>query len=111
MGPDSTLTTENSTHPLDHSSGLSKAMGQIFDNGDACDIVILVHSSNGNASEMDTICAHKMILSPFQAFNVSEESKIITINISRPCLEHFHTFIRYQEICVAGIKEGVEKTL
>lgn len=62
--------------------------------------------------ETQTVCAHKIILSPFQPFNMSGGgAKSITISISRPCLQHFPTFIRYQVICVAGIKEKVEKTL
>lgn len=104
---------EDSTHSLDHSSGLSEAMGRIFDSGDACDFLMVVKSSNEDASETDaqTVCAHKMILSQFQPFNVSEGSESLTISISRPCLQHFTTFIRYQVICVAGIKEKVEKTV
>lgn len=110
MVPDS---TEDSTHSLDHSSDLSEAMGRIFDSGSACDFLIVVISSNEDASEMvsQTVCAHKMILSPFQRFNISEGSESITINIRRPCLQHFTTFIRYQVNCVAGIKEKVVKTL
>lgn len=98
---------------MDHSSVLSEAMGRLFDSGEACDFLILVQSSNEEASEMETqtVCAHKIILSPFQPFNMSEEAKSITISISRPCLQHFPTFIRYQGICVAGIKEKAEKTL
>lgn len=107
------MTTEDSTHSLDHSSGLSEEMGRIFDSGAACDFLIVVRSSNEDVSETDalTVCAHKMILSPFQPFNVSEGSESVTISISRPCLQHFTTFIRYQVVSVAGIKEKVEKTV
>lgn len=100
MVPGSTSTTEESTHSLDHSSGLSEAMGRIFDGGDACDFLIVVQSWNeeGSGMENQTVCAHKMILSPFQPFNVSQGSESITISVSRPCLQHFTTFIRYQVI-------------
>lgn len=113
MVPDSTVTTEDSIYSLDHSSDLSEVMGRIFDSGNACDFLIVVKGWNEDASEMvsQTVCAHKMILSPFQPFNVSEGSERITINVRHPCLQHFTTFIRYQVICVAGIKEKVEKTL
>uniref|UniRef100_H3CWM7 Galectin 3 binding protein, tandem duplicate 3 n=1 Tax=Tetraodon nigroviridis TaxID=99883 RepID=H3CWM7_TETNG len=80
-------------HPLDHSRDLSEVMGRIFDSGDACDFLIVVRSSDEDVSQ--TVCAHKMILSPFQPFNVSEGSESITISISRPCLQHFTTFVRY----------------
>lgn len=100
MVPGSTSTTEESTHSLDHSSGLSEAMGRIFDGGDACDFLIVVQSwsEEGSGMENQTVCAHKMILSPFQPFNVSQGSDGITISVSRPCLQHFTTFIRYQLI-------------
>lgn len=84
-------------------------MGRIFDSGDACDFLIVVRSSDEDVSQ--TVCAHKMILSPFQPFNVSEGSESVTISISRPCLQHFTTFVRYQVICVSGTKEKVEKTV
>lgn len=100
MVPDSTSTTAESTHSLDHSSGLSEAMGRIFDGGDACDFLIVVQSWNEEGSWMEnqTVCAHKMILSPFQPFNVSQGTDSITISVSWPCLQHFTTFIRYQAV-------------
>lgn len=90
------LLKEDFTHSLDHSSGLSEEMGRIFDSGDACDFLIVANSTNKDASEMETqtVCAHKMILSPFKLFNVSEGSESITVSIRSPCLQHFTTFIR-----------------
>lgn len=71
-------------------------MGRIFDSADACDFLIVAQSTTGDSSEMvtQTICAHKVILSPFRPFNVSKGAESITVSIGRPCLQHFTTFIR-----------------
>lgn len=79
---------------MDHSSGLSEAMGRIFDSGDACDFLIVAQSEDSSEMVSQTICAHKVILSQFQPFNVSKGAESITIHISRPCLQHLTTFIR-----------------
>lgn len=79
---------------LDHSSGLSEAMGRIFDSTDACDFLIVAQSEDSSEMVSQTICAHKVILSPFRAFNVSNGAESITISIRRPCLQHFTTFVR-----------------
>lgn len=71
-------------------------MGQIFDSMEACDFQIVVQSVPDDSSEMavQTVCAHKLILSPFRPFNVSEAAESVVISINRPCLPHFTTFIR-----------------
>lgn len=81
---------------MDHSSSLSDAMGQIFDSMEACDFQIMVQSVPDDSPEVavQTVCAHKMILSLFRPFNVSEGAESVVISISRPCLPHFTTFIR-----------------
>lgn len=79
---------------MDHSSGLSEAMGRIFDSADACDYQIVAQSEDSSEVVSQTICAHKMILSQFRPFNVSKGAESITVNISLPCLQHFTSFIR-----------------
>lgn len=113
MVPDSTATAGDSTHPVDHSGGLSEAFGRIFDSSDACDFLIVAQSASEDGSELETqtVCSHKMILAPYEPFNVSAGAETLTISVSRPCLQHFATFIRYQVICIVEIKGKVVKTL
>lgn len=91
------------THSLDHSIGLSDKLGQIFDSGNGCDFLILVQSETENQHEdgtpkmTETICTHKMILSQFPLFNASEETTSIAVSVSKPCQQHFTSFIRYTE--------------
>ncbi|TNM97215.1 galectin-3-binding protein A-like [Takifugu flavidus] len=92
---DAFRSTGDSTHSLDHSSGLSEAMGRIFDSADACDFLIVARTEDSSETVSQTICAHKVILLPFRPFNVSKGAESITISMSRPCLQHFTTFIRY----------------
>ncbi|XP_070703977.1 galectin-3-binding protein A-like [Pempheris klunzingeri] len=96
------MTMGNSTHSLDHSIGLSDELGQIFDSGNHCDFLISVQSATGNRQEDGTmemvgttICAHKMILSRFPLFGVTEENSSIVVNISQTCQPYFTSFIRY----------------
>lgn len=92
----------DSTHSLDHSIGLSDFLGQIFDDGNSCDFLIVVQSPTGNKQEdgtpeisEKTICAHKMILSQIPFFKASVGITNITVNLSLPCQPHFTSFIRY----------------
>uniref|UniRef100_A0A669CWU0 SRCR domain-containing protein n=1 Tax=Oreochromis niloticus TaxID=8128 RepID=A0A669CWU0_ORENI len=92
----------DSTHSLDHSIGLSDFLGQIFDDGNDCDFLIIVQSPTGNKQEdgtpeirQKTICAHKMILSQIPFFNASVGISTITVNLSLTCQPHFTSFIRY----------------
>lgn len=92
----------DSTHSLDHSIGLSDFLGQIFDDGNDCDFLIIVQSPTGNKQEdgtpeirQKTICAHKMILSQIPLFNASVGISTITVNLSLTCQPHFTSFIRY----------------
>lgn len=69
-------------------------MGRIFDSAEACDFLIVAQSEDSSEMVSQTICTHKLILSPFRPFNVSKGAESLTISISRPCLQHFTTFIR-----------------
>ncbi|XP_035511448.1 galectin-3-binding protein A-like [Morone saxatilis] len=96
------FTIGDSTRLLDHSLGLSDALGQIFDTGNGCDFLILVQFATGNRQEDGTpemvritICAHKIILSQFPLFNASEGINNITVSLSQSCQPHFTSFIRY----------------
>ncbi|XP_039466742.1 galectin-3-binding protein A-like isoform X1 [Oreochromis aureus] len=93
---------DDSTHSLDHSIGLSDFLGQIFDDGNDCDFLIVVQSPTGNKQQdgtpeirQKTICAHKMILSQIPFFNASVGISTITVNLSLTCQTHFTSFIRY----------------
>ncbi|XP_035763913.1 LOW QUALITY PROTEIN: galectin-3-binding protein A-like [Neolamprologus brichardi] len=92
----------DSTQSLDHSIILSDFLGQIFDDGNGCDFLIVVQSPTGNKQEdgtpeisVKTICAHKMILSQIPFFNASVGITNITVNLSLTCQPHFTSFIRY----------------
>lgn len=101
MIPDTTQV--ESTHSLDHSSGLSDELGQIFDSKLGCDFMIIVQSETGNDDEggtqmvADTICAHKVILSQSPLLNASAETMDLTVSLSKSCRQHFTSFIRYTE--------------
>ncbi|KAM9391665.1 galectin-3-binding protein A-like [Pholidichthys leucotaenia] len=97
-----TGSTDDSTHSLDNSIGLSDILGQIFDSGNGCDFLILLQSPTADKQKDGTpkmaetrICAHKIILSPFPNFSASTDISNITVNISSSCQPYFTSFIRY----------------
>lgn len=81
------------SHILDHRVGLSDEMGELFDNGAFCDLNITAQSPS--TEDATTLCGHKAILSSVDAFNITEETKNITVQIVQRCIPHFFSFIRY----------------
>lgn len=95
------LTTDDFTHSLDHSIGLSGDLGQIFDNGTACDFWITFQTPSGNRKDdgtpemtETTICAHKAILMLYPYFSASVEVNNITVMVKKPCQPYLISFIR-----------------
>lgn len=91
---------ENSSYILDHRIVLSDELGELFDRGRFCDISITAKSSSPDSPtetmQTDiTVCAHKAILSHVEAFNITENTRNITVQVVQRCLPHFSSFIRY----------------
>ncbi|XP_055008702.1 galectin-3-binding protein B isoform X2 [Boleophthalmus pectinirostris] len=89
-----------SSYTLDHSIGLSDHLSEIFNNERFCDLTVTAQSSASQAKTLQTtdsttFCAHKVILSYVQAFNITTDTKNITVQIVPDCIPHFPSFIRY----------------
>ncbi|KAK6312363.1 hypothetical protein J4Q44_G00180270 [Coregonus suidteri] len=94
--------TSDTAHFLDHSLGLSDDLGELFDRGDDCDIIIAFQSPTGNRDgegklevEERNICTHKLILSLYPHFNITNGSSSLSVEISQACSPHVTSFIRY----------------
>uniref|UniRef100_A0A8C6T8D0 SRCR domain-containing protein n=1 Tax=Neogobius melanostomus TaxID=47308 RepID=A0A8C6T8D0_9GOBI len=95
-------TFSNSSHVIDHRAVLSDEMGELFDSGAFCDLSITAQSSStddqagtAQTTETTTLCGHKAILSKVDAFNITEETRNITVQVVQSCIPHFSSFIRY----------------
>lgn len=91
-------TFESSSYPLDHSIVLSDELGRLFDSGTGCDLLVTALSNTKeqeNSTRRQTICAHKLMLSSFPAFNISEDMKTLTVEVVQTCLPYFPSLIRY----------------
>ncbi|TSK87559.1 Galectin-3-binding protein A [Bagarius yarrelli] len=78
---------------LDHSLGLSGELGSLFKSGDNCDFVIVVRDED--QAEQKMICVHKLILSLYPQFNISDSTNNLTVKISQTCHPHMSSFLRY----------------
>lgn len=90
-------TFESSSYPLDHSIVLSDELGRLFDSGMGCDLLVTALSNTKeqeNSTLQQTICAHKLMLSSFPAFNISEDMKTLTVEVVQTCLPYFPSLIR-----------------
>lgn len=91
----------DSSHILDHRVVLSEELGELFDSGTFCDLPITAQSSSpedqtGAPQITDTtLCAHKSILLQVPSFNITEDTRNITVQVVHRCLPHFSSFIRY----------------
>lgn len=79
---------------LDHSLGISEKLGKLFDSGNNCDFSVLVQDPGENQNEHKTICVHKLILSLYPHFNISNSSKNLTVEISQTCHPYISSFLR-----------------
>ncbi|XP_062875149.1 galectin-3-binding protein A-like [Trichomycterus rosablanca] len=85
----------DSTFAMDHSLGLSKELGALFDSQESCDFSILVHDPSEEQSGQQTICAHRLILSLFPRFNITNRSTNLSLEINQVCHPHVSSFFRY----------------
>lgn len=94
--------TSDTVHFLDHSLGLSDDLGELFDRGDDCDFLITIQSPTGNRDgegklevEERNICTHKLILSLYPHFNITNGSSNLSLEMSQACSPCVTSFIRY----------------
>ncbi|XP_058233056.1 galectin-3-binding protein A-like [Hemibagrus wyckioides] len=80
---------------LDHSLGLSGELGRLFDSGDNCDFSVVVRDPSEDQAEIKTVCVHRLILSLYPQFNISDSNKDHTVEISQNCHPHISSFLRY----------------
>lgn len=87
----------NTSHEfqLDHSLGLSGELGRLFKSGDNCDFIIVVRDPNEDQAEQKTICVHRLIISLYSQFNISNSTNNLTVEISQTCHPHVSSFLRY----------------
>lgn len=79
---------------LDHSLGLSKELGALFDSRNNCDFSIVVRDPNEDQAGQQTICVHRLIVSLYPQFAISESTNNITVEISQSCHPHISSFLR-----------------
>lgn len=89
-------------HVLDHRVVLSDEMDELFRAGRFCDLSVTVQSSLSDdqsrtlqTTDTTTFCGHKAILSNVDAFNITENTTNITVQVTQSCIPHFSSFIRY----------------
>lgn len=85
---------DNRKFRLDHSLGLSEELGKLFDSGDNCNFVVLVQDPSADKTEQKTICVHRLILSLYPQFNISNTDQNLTVGISETCHPHISSFLR-----------------
>ncbi|XP_017262460.2 galectin-3-binding protein B [Kryptolebias marmoratus] len=78
---------------LDHNASLSDQLGELFDSGHDCDLDIQVRE---DSSTVETICAHRIILSLNPDLKASRpDFHSLSIDVTPDCTQHASTFIRY----------------
>ena len=82
-------------YEVEHGAELSELLGLLFDSGRDCDFNITVKEDN---TTLETICAHKLILTldPEASFlNVSLiDISNLSIEVSSSCRQYVTTFVR-----------------
>ena len=82
-------------YEVEHSTEISERLGALFDSGRDCDFNITVKEDN---TTLETICAHKLILTldPEASFlNVSLiDISNLSIEVSSSCRQYVTTFVR-----------------
>ncbi|CAL8345600.1 unnamed protein product [Gadus morhua 'NCC'] len=74
---------------VEHSTTISGFLGELFESGRDCDLILSVVVEN---STVETICAHKLILSLVPSW--SSEANL-SIEVSSKCQPHVAHFVRY----------------
>ncbi|XP_030228276.1 galectin-3-binding protein A-like isoform X4 [Gadus morhua] len=74
---------------VEHSTTISGFLGELFESGRDCDLILSVVVEN---STVETICAHKLILSLVPSW--SSEANL-SIEVSSKCQPHVAYFVRY----------------
>ncbi|XP_056133451.1 galectin-3-binding protein B-like isoform X2 [Lampris incognitus] len=80
-------------YDVNYETGLSKQLGMLFDSGRDCDLDINVVVDNGT---VETICAHKLILTldpDVSLPNISQTN--LSINVRSDCHKYVSSFVRY----------------
>ncbi|XP_042272879.1 uncharacterized protein LOC121900530 [Thunnus maccoyii] len=78
---------------LDHNPSLSHQLGELFDSGRDCDLNITVVVDN---NIVETICAHRVILSLNSFFETSQlDFSSLSIDVTSDCSKHANNFVRY----------------
>lgn len=95
-------TLSDLSHILDHRAGLSDELGELFIKGTFCDLSVTAQSPSPDdqtttlqTTDTTTLCAHRTILSLVDAFNITENTSNITVEVVQSCLSYFPSFIRY----------------
>ena len=73
---------------LEHSTMISGFLGQLFDSGRDCDLILSVVVENNT---VETICAHKLILSLAPGWMTQAN---LSIEVSSKCQPHVAYFVR-----------------
>ncbi|KAF3691018.1 Galectin-3-binding protein B Lectin galactoside-binding soluble 3-binding protein B Precursor [Channa argus] len=80
-------------YDLDYNTSLSHQLGELFDSGHDCDLNIAVLVDNNT---VETICAHKVILSLSSNLKTSQpDLNQLSIDVTFDCSQHANNFIRY----------------
>ncbi|XP_071401549.1 scavenger receptor cysteine-rich domain-containing protein DMBT1-like [Centroberyx affinis] len=92
-GPEPTTPDVSHNYVLDHNTSLLHQLGELFDSKQDCDLDIAVVVDN---STVETICAHRLILSldPFLRTSQANLSEL-SIEVTPNCSQHVTSFIRY----------------
>ena len=73
---------------MEHSTTISGFLGQLFDSGRDCDLHLSVVVENNT---VETICAHKLILSLVPSWSSQAN---LSIEVSPKCQPHVAYFVR-----------------
>ncbi|XP_049444326.1 galectin-3-binding protein A-like isoform X2 [Epinephelus fuscoguttatus] len=80
-------------YDVDHKTSLSQQLGELFDSGHDCDLNITVVAQNNS---LETICAHRVILSLNSFFKTSQtDLSSLSINTTHDCNIYAKSFVRY----------------
>ncbi|KAM6921134.1 LOW QUALITY PROTEIN: galectin-3-binding protein A-like [Xenentodon cancila] len=78
---------------VDNNARLPPQLGELFDSGRDCDLIISLMVDNDT---VETVCAHRLILSLDANLNASQpDLHSLNINCASECVQHASTFVRY----------------
>ncbi|XP_041862505.1 galectin-3-binding protein B-like [Melanotaenia boesemani] len=93
LGPEPYNRDFRREYALDHNTTLSHQLGELFDSGRDCDLKMSVLVDN---NIVETICAHRVILSLNPSLKASHpDFSSLSIGASSDCVQHANTFVRY----------------